>query len=39
MRTFLCCVGLVMWLMTQGTLAAYDFVYDAGNIEGSKSST
>ena len=32
-------IGVVVWLMTLGTLAAYDFEYDAGNIEGSKTST
>ena len=32
-------IVVVVWLMTLGTLAAYDFEYDAGNIEGSKTST
>ena len=39
MKRIHCGIIGVVWLMTLGTLAAYDFEYDAGNIEGSKTST
>ena len=39
MKVSHCCIGLLAGLMSIWTASAYDFTYDAGDIEGSKSST
>lgn len=39
MKTFSCRLSLFVGLLWAGTLTAYDFEYDAGDIEGEKDST
>lgn len=39
MKTFNCRLSLLVGLLWAGTLTAYDFEYDAGDIEGEKDST
>lgn len=39
MKTFNCRLSLLVGLLGAGTLTAYDFEYDAGDIEGEKDST
>lgn len=39
MKVSHCCIGLLIGLSTLSTAVAYDFEYDAGDIEGSKTST